>query len=162
MQPPFTLLCILFLWGKGWEESNSYMFSSLVSFAYYPSVISFNLIPLSLFSLLRYLKSGKKLYSFGYIVLSSFIVLNHPFTGLLYFFITLVLILTGGYAQKKPSPFLPSLSSSLLDLPFSGPIIPSLTVYTPLCQERQDNSGTTILPMNTFILISSLGLDQHS
>jgi hypothetical protein len=49
-QPLYTLFCVLFLWGKGWEESNSYMFSSLISFAYYPSVVSFALMPLSLFS----------------------------------------------------------------------------------------------------------------
>jgi hypothetical protein len=100
-QPLYTLFCILFLWGKGWEESNSYMFSSLIPFAYYPSVISFALIPLSLFSLLRYLRGRNAVYGSAYVLLSSFIVLNHPVTGLIYFLVTLLLLVTEGYGEKK-------------------------------------------------------------
>jgi hypothetical protein len=100
-QPLYTFLCILFLWGKGWDESNSYMFSSLIPFAYYPSVISFTLIPLSLFFLLRYLHEGKRRHSSVFVALSSLILLNHPVTGLLYFFVTLVLMIMEGYGQKK-------------------------------------------------------------
>jgi hypothetical protein len=100
-QPLYTLFCVLFLWGTGWNESNSYMFSSLISFAYYPSVISFALIPLSLFSLLRYLRGRNAVYGSAYVLLSSFIVLNHPVTGLIYFFVSLLLLVTEGYGKKK-------------------------------------------------------------
>jgi hypothetical protein len=100
-QPLYSLLCILFLWGTGWEESNSYMFSSLIPFAYYPSVVSFALMPLSLFFLLRYLHGGKRRHASVFIALSGFILLNHPVTGFLYFFVTLILITTEGYGQKN-------------------------------------------------------------
>jgi hypothetical protein len=100
-QPLYTLFCVLFLWGKGWEESNSYMFSSLIPFAYYPSVVSFALMPLSLFFLLRYLHGGKRRHASVFIALSSFILLNHPVTGFLYSFVTLILITTEGYGQKN-------------------------------------------------------------
>ena len=100
-QPVYTLLCILFLWGKGWDGANGYMFSSLVFTAYYPSVVSFAGIFLALTALLKYARQNKPVFSFLYIVLSTLIVLNHPVTGVLFLLISFLLVLTEKPAQKK-------------------------------------------------------------
>jgi len=100
-QPIYTLLCILFLWGKGWDGANGYMFSSLVFTAYYPSVVSFVGIFFALTALLKYIHQNKLIFSLLYIALSTFIVLNHPLTGFLFFLIAFLLVLTERPIQKK-------------------------------------------------------------
>ena len=100
-QPVYTLLCILFLWGKGWDGANGYMFSSLVFTAYYPSVVSFAGIFFALTALLKYARQNKPVFSFFYIVLSTLIVLNHPLTGVLFLLISFLLVLTEKPVQKK-------------------------------------------------------------
>jgi hypothetical protein len=100
-QPVYTLLSVLFLWGKGWDGANGYMFSSLVFTAYYPSVVSFTGIFFALTALLKYIRQNKLTFSLLYIVLSTFIVLNHPLTGFLFFLIAFLLVLTERPIQKK-------------------------------------------------------------
>jgi hypothetical protein len=100
-QPIYTFLCILFLWGKGWDGANSFMFSSLVFNAYYPSIISFIAIFFALTVMLRYIRQKRDRYALAYIALTSFIFLNHPLTGFLFSIIAFVLFVAEGRAQKR-------------------------------------------------------------
>jgi len=100
-QPLYTLLCILFLWGKGWDGANGYMFSSLVFTAYYPSVVSFAGMFFALTALLKYVRQNKPIFSLLYIVLSTLIVLNHPLTGVLFLLISFLLVLTEQPVRKR-------------------------------------------------------------
>jgi hypothetical protein len=100
-QPPYTVLCLLFLWGKGWDGANAYMFGSLVVNAYYPSLISFIASFFALFTLVRFLRHGALVHYVVFILLSVFIFLNHPVTGLLFFTMAFLLIVAEGYAHAK-------------------------------------------------------------
>jgi len=101
IQPVYTLLSLLFLWGRGWDGANSIMFSSLVYNAYYPSVISFILIFFALTALLKYLRQRNLNYFSAFVLVSSLAFLNHPLTGILLFFITSILIVSEGYTERK-------------------------------------------------------------
>jgi hypothetical protein len=100
-QPVYTLLSILFLWGRGWDGANSIQFSSLVYNAYYPSSISYILVFFALTAALKYLRQNMLRYSIAFIVLSSLIFLDHQPTGFLFFFITALLIFAEGYLNKR-------------------------------------------------------------
>ena len=101
VQPVYTLLSLLFLWGRGWDGANSIMFSSLVYNAYYPSVISFILIFFALTAMLRFLRYRILSYFSAFVLVSSLAFVNHPLTGILLFFITSILIVTEGCIEKK-------------------------------------------------------------
>jgi hypothetical protein len=101
IQPVYTLLSLLFLWGRGWDGANSIMFSSLVYNAYYPSVISFILIFFALTAMLKYLRQRRLSYFSAFVIVSSFAFLNHPLTGILLFFITSILVVAEGYLEKR-------------------------------------------------------------
>lgn len=100
-QAIYVLLCILFLWGKGWDGANGFMFSSLVFNAYYPSVVSFVGIFFALTLLLKYIRRGGGGIFWGFVALSCLILLNHPITGGYFFIIAAVLVATEGYQSKK-------------------------------------------------------------
>ena len=93
-QPLYTLPCILFLWGQGWDGANGYMFSSLVFTAYYPSVVSFIGIFYALAAFLKYMRHAGLVSLVAFIAFSSFIVLNHPLTGCLFFLMAGLLAIT--------------------------------------------------------------------
>jgi hypothetical protein len=101
VQPVYTLLSLLFLWGRGWDGANSIMFSSLVYNAYYPSVISFILIFFALTAMLKFLRHGMLSYFSAFVLVSSLAFVNHPLTGFLLFFVTSVLIVAEGGVEKK-------------------------------------------------------------
>jgi hypothetical protein len=100
-QPLFTLLSLLFLWGRGWDGANSIMFSSLVYNAYYPSVISLILVFYALTSLLKYLRQSMLRYFVAFVFFGSLIFLNHQPTGFLFFFMAFLLIATEGDWNKS-------------------------------------------------------------
>lgn len=93
-QGVYSLLTLLFLWGKGWDGANAYMFSVLTWNAYYPSVVSFSLSLLGFSFLLKYLRINLKKYVFVYLVITCLLFLNHPLTGTFYFLSTFLLFLT--------------------------------------------------------------------
>ncbi len=101
IQPVYTVLSLLFLWGRGWDGANSIMFSSLVYNAYYPSVISFILIFFALTAMLKYLRQRRLSYFSAFVIVSSLAFLNHPLTGILLFFITSILIVSEGYLERR-------------------------------------------------------------
>jgi hypothetical protein len=101
VQPVYTLLSLLFLWGRGWDGANSIMFSSLVYNAYYPSVISFILIFFALTAMLKFLRHRTVSYLSAFVIVSSLAFVNHPLTGFLLFFITSILIVSEGYVEKR-------------------------------------------------------------
>ena len=101
VQPVYTLLSLLFLWGRGWDGANSIMFSSLVYNAYYPSIISFILIFFALTAMLKFLRHRMLSYFSAFVIVSSLAFVNHPLTGFILFFITAILIVSEGYVEKR-------------------------------------------------------------
>jgi hypothetical protein len=99
----YSLLALLFLWGKGWDGANAYMFSVLIWNAYYPSVVSFSLSLLGCSFLLKYLRNNLKIYVFAYLVITCLVCLNHPLTGTFYFLSTFLLILAEKQFTLKTS-----------------------------------------------------------
>ncbi len=97
----YTLICILFLWGRGWDGANGFMFSSLVFNAYYPSVVSFIGIFFGLTILLKHIRRQDWKSFIGFVALSCLIALNHPVTGAFFFMLAALLIATEGYQSKK-------------------------------------------------------------
>lgn len=100
-QPLFTLLSLLFLWGRGWDGADSIMFSSLVYNAYYPSVISLILSFYALTALLKYLRLNMPRYYIAFVFFSSLVFLNHQPTGFLFFFMAFLLVVTEGNRNKR-------------------------------------------------------------
>jgi hypothetical protein len=100
-QPLFTLLSLLFLWGRGWDGADSIMFSSLVYNAYYPSVISLILAFYALTSLLKYLRQNITRYYIVFVFFGSLVFLNHQPTGFLFFFMAFLLVITEGNQKKR-------------------------------------------------------------
>jgi hypothetical protein len=92
---------VLFLWGKGWDGANAYMFSVLVWNAYYPSLVSFSLALLGYTCLLEYVRKGRRNYVPAYVVISCLIFLSHPLTGSFYFLTTPLLLLSEKKADLK-------------------------------------------------------------
>jgi hypothetical protein len=97
----YSLLAVLFLWGKGWDGANAYMFSVLVWNAYYPSLVSFSLALLGYSYLLEHLRRGRRNYVPAYLAISCLVFLNHPLTGSFYFLITPLLLLSEKKANLK-------------------------------------------------------------
>jgi hypothetical protein len=100
-QPVYTLLSLLFLWGRGWDGANSIMFSSLVYNAYYPSVISLVFVFYALTAQLKYLRQCRPRYFIEFAVFGSLLFLNHQPTGFLFFFMAFLLFATEGYLNKR-------------------------------------------------------------
>lgn len=80
----WAAVAVLFLWGTGWTGANAYMFSAILSTAWYPSVVAFSLALAALWCQLRYLESGRKLFAAGQLLAGSAAFVNHPLTGLFY------------------------------------------------------------------------------
>jgi len=93
----YSLLAVLFLWGKGWDGANAYMFSVLIWNAYYPSVVSFSLSLLGYGFLLKFLRKNLKRYVLAYLAITCLVFLNHPLTGTFYFLTTFLLL----FSEKK-------------------------------------------------------------
>jgi hypothetical protein len=100
-QPLFTLLSLLFFWGRGWDGADSIMFSSLVYNAYYPSVISLILAFYALTALLKYLRQNMRRYFIAFVFFGSLVFLNHQPTGFLFFFMAFLLVVTEGNRNTK-------------------------------------------------------------
>jgi len=80
----WSLLAVLFLWGTGWYGANAFMFSALLSTAWFPSLVSFSFALLALYFQLRFIKKRSFLtallqYSFAAV---SFVC--HPLTWVFY------------------------------------------------------------------------------
>jgi hypothetical protein len=123
-QPLYSLLCLLFLWGKGWDGANAYMFSALVVNAYYPSIVSFIASFFALYALLKYLKQHALIYYGIFLFLSILIFLNHPVTGLLFFIMAFLIIVAEGYACVKTF-------ALFLAAPFTAAIVAGIWPYYP-------------------------------
>ena len=100
-QAPWTLICLLVLWGSGWTGANAYMFSALLYTSYFPSVVSFSLSLLALYFQLRFLRTEKAGFLMAYILLGSLLFVNHPFTGVFFFTCSALLYLEKNALNKK-------------------------------------------------------------
>ena len=97
----YSLLAVLFLWGKGWDGANAYMFSVLTWNAYYPSLVSFSLALLGYSYLLEYLRKGRGNYVPAFVLVSCLVFLNHPLTGSFYYLSAFLLLLCEKKADLK-------------------------------------------------------------
>jgi hypothetical protein len=84
-QAPWSIACLLFLWGLGWNGANAYMFSAILYTAYYPSVVSFSLALLALYFQLRFLRSERRAFLIGAVLSGAICFVNHPLTGSFFF-----------------------------------------------------------------------------
>jgi hypothetical protein len=96
-QPFWSLACILFLWGTGWDGANAYMFSALVHTACYPSVVAFACVLISLAYACRFLRNGGAGAFSGWCLFGAAAFVNHPLTAaFLWIASALLIIETGG------------------------------------------------------------------
>ena len=95
-QVPWSLAALLFLWGLGWTGANAYMFSAILYTAYFPSVVSFSLSLMALYTQLRFLHSSKTRFLIAEVVCGSLAFINHPLTGAFFFICSGLL-----YAEKR-------------------------------------------------------------
>ena len=98
-QIPWTLAALLFLWGRGWDGANAYMFSAILYTAYFPSVVSFSLSLLGLYCQLLFLKSNNRWFFVIETLIGALTFVNHPLTSL-FFFISSGLL----YIEKRTPP----------------------------------------------------------
>lgn len=83
-QAPWSLACLLFLWGLGWNGANAYMFSAILYTAYYPSLVSFSLAFLALYFQLRFLHHKRRSFFIASVFTGVFCFVNHPLTGVFF------------------------------------------------------------------------------
>ncbi len=96
-QPFWSLACILFLWGKGWQGSNAYMFSALVHTAWYPSLVALACVFMSLTCACRFLRKAGPGSFAGWCLFGAAAFINHPLTAsFLWIASTLLVIETRG------------------------------------------------------------------
>ena len=95
-QGVWSLAAALFLWGQGWLDANAYMFAAILFTSYYPSVVSFSLSLLGLYSLLVSLRLNKNIYLVFAMACGSIAFVNHPLTGC-FFWISFLIV----YVEKK-------------------------------------------------------------
>jgi len=100
-QAPWSIACLLFLWGLGWNGANAYMFSAILYTAYYPSVISFSLAFLALYFQLRFLRSERRAFLAGALLSGAICFVNHPLTGTFFFICSGLLYLEREGLNKK-------------------------------------------------------------
>jgi hypothetical protein len=100
-QAPWSISCLLFLWGLGWTGTNAYMFSAILYTAYYPSLISFSLAFLALYFQLHFLRSERHAFLVGTVLSGAFCVVNHPLTGAFFFICSGLLYLERADFNKK-------------------------------------------------------------
>lgn len=92
----WSLASLLFLWGRGWDGANAYMFSTILYTAYFPSVVSFSLSLLGLYFQLLFFKRNNKWYFVIEAILGALVFVNHPLTGLFFFICSGIL-----YIEKR-------------------------------------------------------------
>lgn len=80
----WSLTAVLFLWGTGWFGANAYMFSAMISTAYFPSLVSFSLALLALYFQLRYIKTRTISFSVMQYSSASLAFVCHPLTWVFY------------------------------------------------------------------------------
>ena len=80
----WSLLAVLFLWGTGWSGANAYMFSAILSTAYFPSVVSFSLSLLALYFQMRFIKTGSMPFVILQYSSASVAFVCHPLTWVFY------------------------------------------------------------------------------
>ena len=100
-QAPWSIACLLFLWGVGWNGANAYMFSAILYTAYYPSVVSFFLAFLALYFQLRFLSSERRAFLVGAVLSGAICFVNHPLTGAFFFICSGLLYLEREGLNKK-------------------------------------------------------------
>ena len=77
----WTIACMLFLWGTGWTGANAYMFSALVYTAWYPSLVSFACVFISLAYACRFLREAEPASYAGWCLFGAVAFVNHPLTA---------------------------------------------------------------------------------
>lgn len=80
----WSLATVLFLWGTGWSGANAYMFSAMLSTAYFPSLVSFSLSMLALYFQLRFIKTRVISFSVLQYSCASLAFVCHPLTWIFY------------------------------------------------------------------------------
>jgi hypothetical protein len=100
-QAPWSIACLLFLWGLGWNGTNAYMFSAILYTAYYPSVISFSLAFLALYFQLRFMRSKHPGFLSAAIAVGALSFANHPVTGIFFLVCSALLYLEQEGLNKK-------------------------------------------------------------
>ncbi len=89
--PFYVFLSMLFLWGTGFNWSNAYKFEVLVESTGLASTLSFALIFLGLYCLIRYFISFKSIFYILFFILGVSSFITHPITGTFYFLTSFVL-----------------------------------------------------------------------
>ncbi len=113
-QAPWSISCLLFLWGLGWNGTNAYMFSAILYTAYYPSVVSFSLAFLALYFQLRFLRSERRAFLVGAVLSGAICFVNHPLTGAFFFICSgLVYLEREGLNKKALSCYALSIITAL-------------------------------------------------
>jgi hypothetical protein len=100
-QAPWSLACLLFLWGLGWNGANAYMFSAILYTAYYPSLVSFSLAFLALYFQLRFLHHKRPRFFVASVFTGAFCFVNHPVTGIFFFVCSGLIYLERAGLNKK-------------------------------------------------------------
>lgn len=100
-QALWSIACLLFFWGLGWNGANAYMFSAILYTAYYPSLVSFSLAFLALYFQLRFLREGRRGFLLGAIFSGAVCFVNHPVTGVFFFVCSALIYLERAGLSKK-------------------------------------------------------------
>jgi len=77
----WSIACILFLWGTGWTGANAYMFSAIVYTAWYPSLVAFSCVFMSLACACRFLYHPRLTSFSGWCLFGIIAFVNHPLTA---------------------------------------------------------------------------------
>jgi hypothetical protein len=113
-QAPWSIACLLFLWGLGWNGANAYMFSAILYTAYYPSVVSFSMAFLALYFQLRFLRCERRAFLVGVVFSGAICFVNHPLTGAFFFVCSgLVYLEREGLSKKALSCYTLSIITAL-------------------------------------------------
>ncbi|MBM4309409.1 MAG: hypothetical protein FJ119_00450 [Deltaproteobacteria bacterium] len=87
----WSLLAVLFLWGTGWYGANAFMFSALLSTAWFPSLVSFSCALLALYFQLRFIKTRSFSMAFLQYSFAAVSFVCHPLTWVFYFICSVLL-----------------------------------------------------------------------
>ena len=145
-QAPWSIACLLFLWGLGWNGTNAYMFSAILYTAYYPSVVSFSLALLALYFQLCFLRSERRAFLVGAILSGAFCFVNHPLTGSFFFVCSgLIYLERQGLNKKTLSCYALSIITTLcltVIWPYYNFFASFMTVASGEMQKTMDYSMT--------------------
>lgn len=107
----WALMATIFLWGTGWYGANAYMFSALISTAYFPSMVSFSCALLALYFQVRFLKTRSFFMAFMQFSCAAVSFVSHPLTWIFYFICAALLC-----CERQGCPLRPLVITSLISV----------------------------------------------